>query len=315
MQPKVSVIVPVYNVAPYLKRCLDSLIGQTLHELEIILIDDGSTDASGNSCDAYAKTDNRIQVVHQQNAGLSQARNKGIKLARAPYLMFVDSDDWVEKDFCLLPYTLASAHDADLVIFNAYNGDRPNRYAFLSHMADTCFSSGEAILHLDQFGHAVWNKCCRASLFSDFQFPPGRYYEDIGSTHRLIDRAKTVFLSNAMLYHYTYRKGSISRQRSRKAATDHYEMISLYSADLKQWGYDEAAYHATVKGALLYLMAMGEKEQYSAQCKSVLKAAPASVSFLSRKRIMLFHLYRFCPWLFHLVCILFKKRIRKKGIP
>ena len=103
-EPKVSVIVPIYNVEAYLPRCLDSLRRQTLSHIEIILIDDGSSDGCGEIAARYAREDGRFRVIHQANAGLSAARNRGIELASAPYLMFVDSDDWVEPDFCRIPF-------------------------------------------------------------------------------------------------------------------------------------------------------------------------------------------------------------------
>ena len=116
-KPLVSVIVPVYNVEPYLHRCIDSLVHQTLKDIEIILIDDGSTDGCGKICDEYAAADTRIRVVHQENAGLCEARNTGIDRAQADYLMFVDSDDWVQAEFCEIPLMLAKEHQADLACF------------------------------------------------------------------------------------------------------------------------------------------------------------------------------------------------------
>lgn len=101
--PKVSVIVPVYNVEPYLRQCLDSIVSQTLKDIEIILIDDGSTDGSGEICDEYKREDHRIRVIHKVNEGLSAARNDGIDASTAPYIMFVDGDDWVEPEFCETP--------------------------------------------------------------------------------------------------------------------------------------------------------------------------------------------------------------------
>ena len=125
MIPKVSVIVPIFNVKAYLPRCLDSLCCQTLTEIEIILIDDGSSDGSGEIADRYAQTDNRFQVIHQENRGLSAARNRGIEAAQAYYLMFVDSDDWVDPDFCRIPYEIATDHGVELVIFRQWQDGFP----------------------------------------------------------------------------------------------------------------------------------------------------------------------------------------------
>lgn len=115
--PDVSVIVPVYKVEPYLRQCLDSLIGQTKQEIEIILIDDGSPDNCGQICEEYAKKDSRIKVFHQENQGLAQTRNNGLEASTADYIMFVDSDDWVAPTFCEQAYQLITEKHADMVIF------------------------------------------------------------------------------------------------------------------------------------------------------------------------------------------------------
>jgi len=120
MKPKISVIVPVYNVEPYLKRCLDSIINQSMKEIEILVIDDGSTDKSGEICNEYAKIDDRIKVTHQKNSGLSHTRNFGLDQAQGKYVMFVDSDDYVEENFCQIPYEIAEKNCVDIVMFR-YN--------------------------------------------------------------------------------------------------------------------------------------------------------------------------------------------------
>ena len=115
---KVSVIVPLYNVEKYLARCLDSLCRQSLREIEIILVDDGSTDSSGEICEAYAAKDARFKVIHHtENKGVSVVRNTGVAHASGDYLMFVDSDDYVHEDYCRLPYEYAVKYHADLVMF------------------------------------------------------------------------------------------------------------------------------------------------------------------------------------------------------
>ena len=114
--PGISLVVPVYNVQEYLPECLDSLLGQSFAAIEIILVDDGSTDASAEICDRYAARDGRIRVVHQQNAGVSKARNVGIRLARGKYLGFVDGDDWVDRDYCKRLYETLIDYRADISI-------------------------------------------------------------------------------------------------------------------------------------------------------------------------------------------------------
>ena len=115
----ISVIVPVFNNERYLKRCLDSIIGQSLSNIEIILIDDGSTDKSGKICDMYAVTDKRVKVIHQKNAGVSAARNTGISIAVGEYIGFVDSDDWIEKQMYEKMFFEAKRSNSDVVMCDA----------------------------------------------------------------------------------------------------------------------------------------------------------------------------------------------------
>lgn len=118
---KISVIIPVYNVENYLKKCVDSIINQTLKDLEIILVNNGSTDTSGLICDNYSKVDNRVVVIKQDNLGPSGGRNTGISVASGEYIMFVDSDDWIEPETCETAYQLAIKNDADFIFWSYYN--------------------------------------------------------------------------------------------------------------------------------------------------------------------------------------------------
>ena len=115
--PQISVVVPVYNIEKYIHKCIESLIHQSMKDIEIILVDDGSFDKTGEICDSYAKCDNRIIVIHKSNEGLSSARNVGIEASNSDYIMFVDGDDWVEANFCELPYNYAKNKNVDLVLF------------------------------------------------------------------------------------------------------------------------------------------------------------------------------------------------------
>ena len=117
MKPDISIIVPVYEVEPYLRQCLDSLVNQTKKEIEIIVIDDGSTDNCGKIIDEYVEKDNRIKAIHQQNLGISESRNKGIDMAAADHLMFVDGDDWVKPTFCEKAFELMTEKQVDIVFF------------------------------------------------------------------------------------------------------------------------------------------------------------------------------------------------------
>ena len=116
--PDISIIVPIYNIKAYLDQCLNSLRNQTLQNIEVILIDDGSSDGSSGVCDTYVKKDSRFRVIHKQNEGLSAARNEGLNAALADYIMFVDRDDWVEPEFCEAPYHVAKKNRSGISGFS-----------------------------------------------------------------------------------------------------------------------------------------------------------------------------------------------------
>jgi glycosyltransferase involved in cell wall biosynthesis len=163
--PLISVIVPIYNVEKYVRKCLDSLLHQTLKQIEIICIDDGSTDGSGAVAEEYRSDEYPIfRIIHTENSGLSAARNRGIAEAQAEWLMFVDSDDWVEYEFCEIPWIAAKEYLADLVIFNSRiikNNKRINKQSIPSQHYGLV--SHESAI---EFGDVVaWNKLYKHSLF------------------------------------------------------------------------------------------------------------------------------------------------------
>lgn len=198
-QPLVSVIVPVYKVEDVLERCLDSLCRQSLLDIEIILVDDASPDRCGKICEQYAARDERFRVIHHsKNRGLSVARNTEISHASADYLMFVDSDDWVHENFCKLPYECAVQQQADLVLFCFQSIDK-NGSPGLKMKADNQGSGKltrmEAIeLMLYKIWFAAWNKLYRRILFQTVSYPEGYFYEDVGTTYKLVLLADTILL-------------------------------------------------------------------------------------------------------------------------
>lgn len=176
--PLVSVIVPVYNVAPYLEQCLDSIVNQSYRNLEIILVDDGSTDESGAICDRYAEQDSRIRVVHKENGGLSSARNVGLDKMTGEWVLFVDSDDWIELNTLELLFEQKD-ECAEIVEFGIV-------HVFETHRDECLFrrelTSGVNILislFRDQpFHGVVWNKLYAAHTIGHIRFIEGRYHED-----------------------------------------------------------------------------------------------------------------------------------------
>ncbi len=211
----ISVIVPVYNVEKYLDRCMKSILQQTYHRLEIILVDDGSTDASAAMCDAYARRDSRIRVVHKQNGGLSDARNAGLELAAGDYIGYVDSDDWIEPDMYACMHRACVEHGAQLAVCR-----------YFSEYRDRTVSGGgggitplsrEELLKIYISGpdeyviyNSVWSKLFRRDLVEGMVFPKGRNSEDIMYTTRAFCRAERAVYIDQCFYHYVLdREGSI----------------------------------------------------------------------------------------------------------
>ena len=189
-RPLLSVIVPVYRVEQYLHKCLDSLVDQTYRNLEIILVDDGSPDTCGAICDAYAARDERIRVIHQENRGLSGARNTGLDHARGEFVAFVDSDDYLEKDMYAQLMAAAVGESADIVIGDFYmilETGISRRYSRMS--VDTPLRQVQVMVLADRIQSYLWNKLYRRSLFDGIRFERIRGFEDLLVTPRIFQRA------------------------------------------------------------------------------------------------------------------------------
>lgn len=216
----VSIIVPVCNVEQYIDRCIESLRNQTLEEIEIILVDDGSVDASASKCDAHAAKDARITVIHQENQGPSGARNQGLACAKGDWLLFVDGDDYVEPQFveCLYQEVLSSGSDIAICnyVCRTEDGKRMERGCVSEVGQMAPFDSVDALLFFENrkygmFFDVVWNKIFRKTLFANLSFPEGvALVEDICILPQLFHRAKKVSVIGEKLYNYVYRKGSLS---------------------------------------------------------------------------------------------------------
>ena len=212
--PSISIIVPVYNVEPYLRRCVNSIINQTYKNLDIILVDDGSTDHSGEICDEYATKDNRIKVIHRENGGLSAARNTGLNIAKGEYVYFVDSDDYIERETCEIALSYAVNQQANIVCFGYReifpSGQIINHSMDFSGIIEKPEIIGKLVLEERGLRDFVWNKLFSRHLFDDIKFPEGRTFEDIFVMHRLFDCAYTIYIIPNILYNYNRRDGSIT---------------------------------------------------------------------------------------------------------
>lgn len=209
--PKISVIVPVYNVEHYLSKCLDSLVTQSFDDFEIIIVDDGSTDSSGMIAEKYAQQYRNVQVITQENQGLGGARNTGIEHAAGDFFLFVDSDDYLLKDTLSSIYKKIIEENADMLIFGFSNVDiKGNVLAEESYVSfkGNCLRECPEIL---LGAPAAWNKLIHRDLFlkTDIRFPPRVWYEDLRTTTKLYIYAKKIVYINQPFYQYLKRPGSI----------------------------------------------------------------------------------------------------------
>lgn len=205
----VSVIIPVYNVEKYLKKCVDSVLNQTYRNLDIILVDDGSTDLSGKMCDELGTADKRVTVIHKQNGGLSDARNAGLNVARGEYYAFVDSDDYISSDMIEIMVNSARENSCEIAICNMVRFSESGESALFYHPV----AQKQILLGENRFKTlkqpSVCNKLFKASLFQNIRFPKGKYYEDTFVYHELLYRAKSVILTGSNSYWYLERSDSI----------------------------------------------------------------------------------------------------------
>lgn len=217
----IAVIVPVYNVAPYLERCVNSIREQIYTNLEIILVDDGSTDNSGAMCDAYAHDDTRIKVIHQTNGGLSAARNAGLANATAQYVTFVDSDDYVDKDYVSLMHNTMQETGVPLVVCGVKKINLDGTITTTADGAKFVVTPREALLIMLPGGNIVsdsaYSKLYKSSLFEQVKFPVGHLCEDAAIMHLLLEQCDKVAIYALPIYNYCLRTDSLTNGTSRTA--------------------------------------------------------------------------------------------------
>ncbi len=237
MAEKLSVIIPVYRTEKYLKKCIDSVLGQDYSELEVILVDDGSDDSCGEICDKYAEKDSRVRVIHKENGGLSDARNKGLDISTGEYVTFVDSDDYIEED--MYSYMMKEKGESDIVCcshFTVTDGKRNKAIAFSEKKLFTPDEAVHEILKDRELKNYVWNKIFARKLFSTVRFPVGMNFEDIPVTAELFSMANSVCVLPDAKYNYVMRSDGISKTPSIKNLCDRFKahkmryekLISLY---------------------------------------------------------------------------------------
>ncbi|MDR3273468.1 MAG: glycosyltransferase [Flavobacteriaceae bacterium] len=277
MPYKISVIVPVYNVEPYLRKCLDSLVNQTMKDIEIVLVNDGSTDNSQQIVDEYAESFSFVKSIIKENGGLSDARNEGVQAAEGEYLAFVDSDDWISEDMMLEMYKLAKKHKAEIVFCNLQkvdeNGQVFRQLPQLPQLPEKIVLK-EDFTVFGEMSCFACNKIFKRELFDEIEFPKGIHFEDIATIPRLFFKASTVAKTDRYFYQYFERTGSITRNYTTKGL-DMFEAIarvkkdfekSLYKNFIQDWKnfvilqgfYSFLAYYAYVKDGEVKRQMMSE---------------------------------------------------------
>ena len=226
-QFKISIIIPVYNVKKYLSICLDSVIEQTYRELEIILIDDGSTDGSSEICDEYSKKDDRIIVRHQKNAGVSNARNNGLKIASGSLIAFVDSDDFIENDMYTKMCSEIQRSNAEIVIcgHNTTSTSGENYSVFYRNCSLSNFEAIRILIEDKVIRNQLWSMLFQKNLFEGISFPENKIYEDVRTIFKLFLKAKKINIIQEALYNYRYIENSLSHTKSISSSLDFLEAL------------------------------------------------------------------------------------------
>ncbi len=208
----ISIIIPTYNVVNYLEECINSIMNQSYQNLEIFLVDDGSTDGSSELCDRLKSLDDRIVVIHKSNGGLSDARNHGIQIAKGNYIGFVDSDDWIASTMYEEMLLACKRNNAQIAVCGLYRVFKNSTEHFIPSTSGV-YTKDQAITELllgKEFGDQSCTKLYEAALFSDVSFPVGRLFEDIFTTYKLFLKAEKVVVIDQGYYYYRQREGSIT---------------------------------------------------------------------------------------------------------
>lgn len=260
MKELISVVVPIYNVEKYLSRCVESILNQTYKNLEIILVDDGSPDACPQICNEFQEKDPRIRVIHQENAGLSAARNTGIKYATGAYIAFVDSDDYIDENMYEVMYEDIQKNVADLCICDICcvneAGEKIREENIESLFANKVYTSEEMMKRVCGIESSTWrytpawNKLYKKEVFDSYQFVAGKIHEDEFAIHHTIHNCEKISVVPDKLYYYVQRENSIMNSSfsikkfdAALAFWDRYIFVKKYYAD------------AIAKGALMQLYA------------------------------------------------------------
>lgn len=267
--PEISIIVPVYNVENYIHKCIDSILAQTFTDFQLILVNDGSADRCGEICEDYAGKDNRVEVIHKENGGLSSARNAGLDAARGKYIGFVDSDDYIAADMYSFLHGNITETNADISICSFYTVEPNGRVLHKKPKGIKKYMEKQealkTLLSRRHFENHVCDKLFRRTLFDDIRFPD-QIYEDIAIMYKLFDRCRSVVYVSEPKYFYIQRQGSIVNSGfgvKKLIFIDECQKIVEFSAS-KGGLYDEEAHSCYILSNLwlLHEGALDKNNQY-----------------------------------------------------
>ncbi|MCH5279854.1 MAG: glycosyltransferase [Lachnospiraceae bacterium] len=293
MGERVSIIVPIYKVEPYIRRAVNSILQQTYRELEIILVDDGSPDNCGKICDEYQAKDKRIKVIHKENGGLSDARNAGLDIATGDYIAFVDSDDYVAPDFieklldvihknqadvAICSFGITEALDYDDTIFEV---DEAGKKRYEADGSIEICTRRELLSNLYDANHrdatyfiVVWNKLYKAGLWKDIRFPKGKIHEDEATTYRIYDMIEKGVFLHQPLYGYFSAPESITRGRFKLNRLDWLDALTdriRFFEEREEWEQVQYARRARTDGAIKYFYPVKEELSESKEVEKRLR--------------------------------------------
>lgn len=239
MDSLISVVVPIYNVERYLEKCIDSIINQSFEHLEIILVNDGSTDHSLEICEKYKAQDKRIKVLDKKNGGLSDARNAGIEESMGEFITFVDSDDFIDRDMIKYLYHLIKQNDADISIcqYKAIEEKSGIIKKYLFVPAETISGNNkcmEAFFTHCGIGTIAWGKLYKKELFDGIRYPKGKFHEDVFTTYLLVAKSHCIVIGEQHKYNYLLRDNSISSSPFQLKHLDSIEAAKVRSGFIKK---------------------------------------------------------------------------------
>lgn len=234
----ITVIVPVYNVEQYLKRCVDSILIQTYHNLEIILVDDGSRDSCGSICDEYAQRDKRVVVIHKENGGLSDARNAAIDIAKGEYITFVDSDDYIAEDYVEYLYIMLYRNAADIAaceLKKVYSDvDKLDECQENIEVLSGC-AALESLLYQRKVTPCAYCKLYKREVFGELRYPKGIYYEDLATIYKLLHRCGKYVIGRKQKYFYYQRQNSIMNEKFNVKKMHRIQVANMMKETIDVW--------------------------------------------------------------------------------